>query len=131
MTRVTACTSPAHQRKGDHPPGARALGCRATANKPGVSNLLEIHAAVTGRAVPDVEREFAGSGYGAFKAAVADAVVEALRPLQEAYTKLEADPAEVDRQLALGADKARAIAEPVLARPSISVRGRAGARRRR
>src|SRR6266480_4827975 len=50
------------------------------------------------------------------KSAVADAVVEALRPLQEAYTKLEADPGEVDRQLALGADKARAIAEPVLAR---------------
>jgi tryptophanyl-tRNA synthetase len=92
------------------------------ANKPGVSNLLEIHAAVTGRAVPDVEREFAASGYGAFKAAVADAVVETLRPLQEAYTKLEADPAEVDRQLALGADKARAIAEPVLAR----ARGAAG-----
>jgi tryptophanyl-tRNA synthetase len=63
-----------------------------------------------------VEREFAGSGYGAFKGAVADAVVEALRPLQESYTKLEADPAEVDRQLALGADKARAIADPVLAR---------------
>src|SRR6266516_5395853 len=86
------------------------------ANKPGISNLLEIHAAVTGRGVPDVEREFADSGYGAFKSAVADAVVEALRPLQEAYTKLEADPGEVDRQLALGADKARAIAEPVLAR---------------
>ena len=86
------------------------------ANKPGVSNLLEIHAAVTGRSVADVEREFAGSGYGAFKSTVADAVVEALRPLQEAYTKLEADPGEVDRQLALGADKARAIAEPVLAR---------------
>jgi len=86
------------------------------ANKPGVSNLLEIHAAVTGRAVPDVEREFADSGYGAFKTAVADAVVEALRPLQEAYTKLEADPAEVDRQLGLGADKAHAIADPVLAR---------------
>jgi tryptophanyl-tRNA synthetase len=86
------------------------------ANKPGVSNLLEIHAAVTGRAVPDVEREFAESGYGAFKAVVADAVVEALRPLRDAYTKLEADPAEADRQLALGADKARAIADPVLAR---------------
>jgi tryptophanyl-tRNA synthetase len=86
------------------------------ANKPGVSNLLEIHASVTGRSIPDVEREFAESGYGAFKSAVADAVVEALRPLQEAYTKLEADPGEVDRQLAIGADKARAIAEPVLAR---------------
>jgi tryptophanyl-tRNA synthetase len=84
--------------------------------KPGISNLLEIHAAVTGRSIPDVEREFDGSGYGAFKGAVADAVVEALRPVQEAYTKLEADPAEVDRQLAVGAGKARAIAEPVLER---------------
>ena len=86
------------------------------ANKPGVSNLLEIHAAVTGRGIPEVEREFDGSGYGTFKSAVADAVVEALRPLQAAYTKLEADPAEVDRQLALGAGKARAIAQPVLER---------------
>ena len=86
------------------------------AGKPGISNLLEIHAAVTGRGVGEIEAEFAGSGYGAFKSAVADAVVEALRPLQEAYTKLEADPAEVDRQLALGAQKARAIAEPVLER---------------
>ena len=71
---------------------------------------------MTGRGIPDVEREFAGAGYGAFKSTVADAVVEALHPLQEAYTKLEADPAEVDRQLALGAEKARAIAEPVLER---------------
>ncbi|HMF04495.1 MAG TPA: tryptophan--tRNA ligase [Acidimicrobiia bacterium] len=86
------------------------------ANKPGVSNLIEIQAAVTGRGIPDVEREFAGAGYGAFKSAVADAVVEALHPLQETYTKLEADPAEVDRQLAFGAEKARAIAEQVLER---------------
>jgi len=91
-------------------------------SKAGISNLLEIHAAVTGRAIPDVEREFAGSGYGAFKSAVAESVVEALRPLQEAYTKLEADPGEVDRQLAVGAQKARAIAEPVLER----ARGAAG-----
>jgi tryptophanyl-tRNA synthetase len=86
------------------------------ANKPGISNLLEIHAAVTGRAVPDVEAEFAGSGYGAFKSAVADAVVEFLRPVRERYDALASDPAEVDRQLAVGAPKARAIAEPVLAR---------------
>jgi tryptophanyl-tRNA synthetase len=86
------------------------------ANKPGVSNLIEIHAGVTGRGIPDVESEFDGSGYGAFKNAVADAVVDALHPLQEAYKKLEADPAEVDRQLAVGAEKARAIAEPVLER---------------
>jgi tryptophanyl-tRNA synthetase len=86
------------------------------ANKEGVSNLLEIHAAVTDRPIPEIESEFEGSGYGSFKSAVADAVVDALRPLQEAYKKLEADPAEVDRQLAVGADKARAISAPVLER---------------
>jgi tryptophanyl-tRNA synthetase len=86
------------------------------ANKPGISNLLEIHAAVTGRTIPEVESEFAGAGYGVFKAAVADGVVDALRPLQEAYKKLDADPVEVDRQLAAGAQKARAISGPVLER---------------
>jgi tryptophanyl-tRNA synthetase len=86
------------------------------ANKPGISNLLEIHAGVTGRSIPEIEAEFSGSGYGAFKGAVAEAVVDALRPLQEAYKKLEADPAEVDRQLAVGAQKARAIAGSVLER---------------
>jgi tryptophanyl-tRNA synthetase len=90
------------------------------AKKPGISNLLEIHAAVTGRAIPEVEREFAGAGYGQFKSAVADAVVDALRPLQDAYTKLKADPGEVDRQLAVGAAKARAIAEPVLERARLA-----------
>ncbi len=91
------------------------------AKKAGVSNLLEIQSAVTGRSIPEIETDFAGSGYGAFKSAVADAVVEALRPLQERYQKLEADPAEVDRQLAIGAQKARAIAEPVLERARAAV----------
>ena len=91
------------------------------ANKAGISNLLEIHAAVTGRAIPEIESEFEGTGYGSFKSAVADAVVDALRPLQEAYKKLEADPAEVDRQLAVGADKARAISGPVLERARTAV----------
>jgi tryptophanyl-tRNA synthetase len=91
------------------------------ANKPGISNLLEIHAAVTGRGIPEIETEFAGSGYGSFKGAVADAVVDALRPLQERYQKLEADPAEVDRLLAIGAEKARAIAGPVLERARTAV----------
>jgi tryptophanyl-tRNA synthetase len=86
------------------------------ANKGGISNLLEIHAAVTGHGIAEIEAEFAGSGYGSFKGAVADAVVETLRPLQDAYTKLEADPAEVDRLLAMGAEKARSIADPVLER---------------
>jgi tryptophanyl-tRNA synthetase len=91
------------------------------ANKAGVSNLLEIQAAVTGRPIPEIESEFEGSGYGGFKSAVADAVVDALHPLQEAYKKLEADPAEVDRQLAVGADKASAISGPVLQRARTAV----------
>jgi tryptophanyl-tRNA synthetase len=86
------------------------------ANKPGISNLLEIHAAVTGRTIPDIESEFEGSGYGVFKGAVADTVVDALRPVQDAYKKLEADPTEVDRQLAAGAQKARGLSGPVLER---------------
>jgi tryptophanyl-tRNA synthetase len=86
------------------------------AEKPGVSNLLEIYAAVTGRALAEAEREFAGGGYGALKSTVADAVVEFLRPLQERYGALADDPGEVDRQLRVGAEKARAIADPVLER---------------
>jgi tryptophanyl-tRNA synthetase len=86
------------------------------ANKPGISNLLEIQAAATGRSIPEIEAEFSGAGYGAFKSAVAESVVELLRPVQEAYRKLEADRDEVDRQLGVGAQKARAIAAPVLAR---------------
>jgi tryptophanyl-tRNA synthetase len=84
--------------------------------KPGVSNLLEIYAATSRTPLARAEAEFAGSGYGAFKQAVADAVVECLRPVQERFAALEADPAEVDRRLARGADDAEAMAEAVLAR---------------
>jgi tryptophanyl-tRNA synthetase len=84
--------------------------------KPGISNLLELYATATGVTISDAESAFAGSGYAAFKAATADAVVEFLRPVRERYAALAADPGEVERQLALGADKARAIAEPVMER---------------
>jgi tryptophanyl-tRNA synthetase len=84
--------------------------------KPGVSNLLEIYSAMTGTTIPAAEAEFEGAQYGKFKQTVADAVVEALRPVQERYAELDADPAEVDRRLAQGADDAEAKAEAVLAR---------------
>ena len=84
--------------------------------KPGVSNLIEIYGAVTATSIADVERQFAGKQYGAFKGDVADAVVEYLRPIQDRYARLAADPAEVDRRLARGADVADAIAEKVMAR---------------
>ena len=86
--------------------------------KPGVSNLVEIHAAVTGRTIASVEQEFGDGGYGTFKAAVAEAVVEYLRPVQARFQELDADRAEVERQLARGAGVAASLADPVLARAS-------------
>jgi tryptophanyl-tRNA synthetase len=84
--------------------------------KPGVSNLIEIYAAVSGHNIAAVEKKFSAGGYGHFKGAVADAVVEYLRPVQTRYAELAADPAEVDRLLAIGADAAATIADGVLAR---------------
>jgi tryptophanyl-tRNA synthetase len=84
--------------------------------KPGVSNLLEIFAAVSGTTIEQAESDFAGVGYGKLKGAVAEAVVEYLRPLQERYNELAGDPSEVGRALELGAEKAEAISEPVMAR---------------
>jgi len=84
--------------------------------KPGISNLLEILAAATERPIPAVEAEFAGTGYGAFKTAVAEAVVEAVRPVRERYEALAADPGEVERILAEGADQAEAFASGVMDR---------------
>ena len=80
--------------------------------KPGVSNLLSLYSAATGRSIPEAEAEaeFSGGGYGAFKGAVAEAIVEYLRPVRERYAELAADPGEVSRLLARGAEKAEAIA---------------------
>lgn len=86
--------------------------------KPGISNLIEIHAAVTGQPIAAVEQEFGDGGYGRFKIAVAEALVEYLRPVQARFQELDANRAEVDRQLAIGAEIATGIAEPVLARAS-------------
>ena len=86
--------------------------------KPGVSNLIEIYAAVTGQTIAAVEQEFGDRGYGTFKVAVAEAVVDYLRPVQARFEALDADRAEVERQLAAGADIAASIADPVLARAS-------------
>lgn len=86
------------------------------AAKPGVSNLLEIYAAVTDLSLDAAEQQFSGSGYGAFKNAVADAVIAALSPIAARYDELVADPAEVERVLATGAARARAIAAPTLAK---------------
>jgi tryptophanyl-tRNA synthetase len=81
------------------------------ASKPGVSNLLVILSAVTDTPVPALEAEFAGQGYGQFKSAVADAVVAFAEPFSKRMAELLADPAEIDRVLARGAERARPIAE--------------------
>jgi tryptophanyl-tRNA synthetase len=84
--------------------------------KPGVSNLLSILAASTGRAIPELEADLDGQGYGTLKATVADAVVEVVRPIQERYAELERDPAEVARILESGARRAEGIAAVVVER---------------
>ncbi len=83
-------------------------------DKPGVSNLIEIFAVSTGSSISEVEAQFDGQGYGAFKEGVAQAVVELLAPIQERYNALRADEGELRRMLAQGADKAREASAPIL-----------------
>ena len=89
---------------------------RADPSKPGVTGLLEILSIVTATPRETLEQRYAGQGYGAFKRDVADAVVEYLRPLQERHAELTADPAELSRLLARGAERAQALAAPNLER---------------
>jgi tryptophanyl-tRNA synthetase len=86
------------------------------ATKPGVSNLLAIHSALSGRTLTDLEESYEGKGYGHLKVDVAEVVVQALHPFQERFAEYVSDPAELDRVLADGADRARTIAGPVLER---------------
>jgi tryptophanyl-tRNA synthetase len=82
--------------------------------KPGISNLIELMTVVTGKSIRDVEVTYDGAGYGRFKEEVAEAIVELLVPIQSRYRELRNDPAELQRLLAIGADKARATSSPTL-----------------
>jgi tryptophanyl-tRNA synthetase len=84
-------------------------------DKPGVSNLIEILAAVRGSDPAEVERELAGARYGALKEAVASAVVEYLAPVRRRYDELRADEGRIEAILGEGAERARAIAAATLA----------------
>jgi tryptophanyl-tRNA synthetase len=84
-------------------------------DKPGISNLIDILAAVRSVSHEAIESEFAGSGYGDFKTAVGDAVVDFLAPVRERYAEIRADEAGLEATFEAGAEKARAIAGPVLA----------------
>jgi tryptophanyl-tRNA synthetase len=84
-------------------------------DKPGVTNLIDVLAVARGIDPGEVEREFDGAGYGDFKQAVAEAVVDLLAPVRERYAELRPDEAALERTLALGAEKAREIAAGTLA----------------
>jgi tryptophanyl-tRNA synthetase len=82
--------------------------------KQGITNLIEVLSVVRGVAPDAVESDFDGSGYGDFKAAVADEVAEYLAPVRERYAGLRPDQAALESALAEGAEKARAIAGDTL-----------------
>jgi tryptophanyl-tRNA synthetase len=84
-------------------------------NKPGVSNLLSIHSSISGESLVSLEDRFQGAGYGVLKSEVADVVINALGPIRDRANDLMSDPTELDRLLASGAQKARAVAEQTLA----------------
>ncbi|MGZ5314092.1 MAG: tryptophan--tRNA ligase, partial [Solirubrobacterales bacterium] len=83
--------------------------------KEGIANLIDILAVARGSSPEEIEKEFEGSGYGDFKGAVAEAVVEFLAPVRERYGELRPDEKALEQTLAAGAEKARAIASETLA----------------
>jgi len=84
-------------------------------DKEGISNLIDILSVIRDVAPEDIEREFEGSGYGDFKGAVADAVVDYLAPVRERYAELRPDEAGLESILGAGAEKARAISSVIVA----------------
>jgi tryptophanyl-tRNA synthetase len=83
--------------------------------RPGIYNLLTIYQTLTGDNKKDIEAKFEGKGYGDFKKALADVVIESLKPLQERYKALTSDPTHIDSILKAGAEKARPMAAKTLA----------------
>jgi tryptophanyl-tRNA synthetase len=82
--------------------------------KPGVSNLIEIMSVATGESFGEIEARYDGSGYGTFKADVAEAVIELFDPIRRRYEEIRADETELTRLLGVGAEKARAASAPTL-----------------
>jgi tryptophanyl-tRNA synthetase len=109
----------------DAPDAIRAKIARATTDslkeirfdesRPGIYNLLTIYQTLTGENTKDIEAKWAGKGYGEFKKALAEVVIEGLRPLQERYKSFTADPDYIPSVLKAGADKARPLAAKTLA----------------
>ncbi len=89
---------------------------RATPDKPAVTNLLTIFSLVEGTPVAELEERFSGTGYGDFKSALGDALVARIEPIQKRLEELLADPAETERLLVGGAQKAAGVAEETMTR---------------
>jgi tryptophanyl-tRNA synthetase len=89
--------------------------------RPEAKNLVTIYAAVTGESVEQVLARFAGQGFGAFKPALADALIALLSPIRSRLEELRRDPAELDRILEDGARRASEIGAPILARAKTAV----------
>ena len=85
-------------------------------NKPGISNLLTIHSALSGRSIAELENEFAGKGYGDFKGAVAEVVTSYFAPVREKTQELLSDEKALQDLLAVGSEKARAVASQTLSK---------------
>ena len=89
---------------------------RYAEGKDGVNNLMDIYAAVTGKSTDEITAEFEGRGYGDFKVAVAEAVIEALRPIQQRFEELMKEKAYLERMMKLGAERAGVISRRTLDR---------------
>jgi tryptophanyl-tRNA synthetase len=87
---------------------------RRAPDKPGIANLIDIMSVATGAAPEAIEARYDGAGYGSFKGDVAEAVVELLEPVQMRYKALRSDARELERLLAVGAEKAREASAPTL-----------------
>jgi len=83
-------------------------------DKAGISNLIEIYAVMRGVEPEQVEREFEGQGYGAFKQSAGEAIADGLAPVRERYRELRANPDEIEAALRKGAERAREIAGPTM-----------------
>jgi tryptophanyl-tRNA synthetase len=83
-------------------------------DKPGISNLIEIMTVSTGESIDGIQGRYDGQGYGAFKSEAAESVIALLEPIQQRFHEVRDDPGELQRLLALGAEKARAASQPTL-----------------
>ena len=89
---------------------------RYSEDKPGVSNLMTIYRAFTGKSLEEIEREFAGRGYGDFKLAVGEACADGLAPVRDEFARLMADKAHLEAVMKAGADEAAYYARKTMSK---------------